>query len=66
MRSDSASKRARLDEDLAEDTVAEVVATITQPKQMAAPEVLFSENAARDEAAKVIILLWLLDQENFH
>lgn len=41
-------------EDLGEETVAEVVATITDPRKMVGPEVLFSENAARDEAAKVI------------
>ena len=40
-------------EDLGEDMVAEVVATITDPRKMVGPEVLFSENAARDEAAKV-------------
>lgn len=45
-----------MEEDLEDETVAEVVATITQPRQMVGPEVLFSENAARDEAAKVSVL----------
>lgn len=49
------SKRIKVEtsEDLGEETVAEVVATITDPRKMVGPEVLFSENAARDEAAKV-------------
>ncbi|KAK7073699.1 Histone acetyltransferase kat2b [Halocaridina rubra] len=48
------SKRIKIEtEDLGEETVAEVVATITDPRQMVGPEVLFSENAARDEAAKL-------------
>ncbi|XP_071519854.1 histone acetyltransferase KAT2A [Panulirus ornatus] len=53
--SDSTSnKRIRIEtEDLGEETVAEVVATITDPRKMVGPEVLFSENAARDEAAKL-------------
>lgn len=50
----SSSKRMKLEsEDLGEDMVAEVVATITDPRKMVGPEVLFSENAARDEAAKL-------------
>ncbi|XP_037804933.1 histone acetyltransferase KAT2A-like isoform X1 [Penaeus monodon] len=52
--SESSSKRLKIEtEDLGEETVAEVVATITDPRQMVGPEVLFSENAARDEAAKL-------------
>ena len=38
---------------MAEDVVSEVVATITDPRQMIGPEALFSENVARDEAAKI-------------
>lgn len=54
--SESSSKRLKIEtEDLGEETVAEVVATITDPRQMVGPEVLFSENAARDEAAKVVL-----------
>ncbi|XP_068224274.1 histone acetyltransferase KAT2A isoform X2 [Palaemon carinicauda] len=50
----SNNKRIKIEtEDLGEETVAEVVATITDPRQMVGPEVLFSENAARDEAAKL-------------
>ncbi|XP_069959700.1 histone acetyltransferase KAT2A isoform X1 [Cherax quadricarinatus] len=48
------NKRIKIEtEDLGEETVAEVVATITDPRKMIGPEVLFSENAARDEAAKL-------------
>lgn len=36
--------------------VAEVLASITDPRKMLGPEVLFSENSARDEAAKVRLL----------
>ncbi|XP_076059998.1 gcn5 acetyltransferase [Oratosquilla oratoria] len=46
-------KRFCGDEDLGEQVVAEVVATITDPRHMVGPEALFSENAARDEAAKM-------------
>lgn len=46
-------KRVKAEEDLSQDTVAEIVATITNPRQMIGPEALFSENAARDEAAKL-------------
>lgn len=52
------AKRARhedttLDADLPDSKVAEVLASITHPRKMLGPEVLFSENSARDEAAKV-------------
>jgi len=47
------SKRVKAEEDLSHETVAEIVATITNPRHMVGPEALFSENAARDEAAKL-------------
>ena len=63
---DANNKRIRIEtEDLGEETVAEVVATITDPRQMVGPEVLFSENAARDEAAKVSILCQFTFCSNF-
>uniref|UniRef100_A0A2P2I164 histone acetyltransferase n=1 Tax=Hirondellea gigas TaxID=1518452 RepID=A0A2P2I164_9CRUS len=40
-------------EDLPESKIAEVLASITDPRKMMGPEVLFSENCARDEAAKL-------------
>lgn len=60
----SSSKRARMDDggsspsdgpqqDLPDSKVAEVLASITDPRKMLGPEVLFSENSARDEAAKL-------------
>ena len=39
--------------DLPQSRVAEVLASITDPRKLLGPEVLFSENSARDEAAKV-------------
>ncbi|XP_018019022.1 histone acetyltransferase KAT2A [Hyalella azteca] len=58
----SSSKRMRGDEgdgedsppqDLPEEKVAEVLASIMDPRKTLGPEVLFSENSARDEAAKL-------------
>ena len=46
-------KKLKKEDDLSEEVVSEVVATITDPSVMVGPETLFSENAARDEAAKV-------------
>ena len=62
--STSASKRPRYEDssspqsgpevaDLPESKIAEVLASITDPRKMLGPEVLFSENSARDEAAKI-------------
>ncbi|XP_012270627.1 histone acetyltransferase KAT2A [Orussus abietinus] len=40
-------------EDLPEETVAEIVATINDPKYMCGPDEMFPPNAPRDETAKV-------------
>ncbi|XP_041970116.1 histone acetyltransferase KAT2A [Aricia agestis] len=54
-RSDAGGKRRRLDDadDVSERTVAEIVATITDPNYMCGPDALFQMQAPRDEAAKL-------------
>ncbi|OWR41628.1 histone acetyltransferase KAT2A like protein [Danaus plexippus plexippus] len=51
--SEVAAKRKRLDDDVSERTVAEIVATITDPNYMCGPDALFQMQAPRDEAAKL-------------
>ncbi|KAG0428131.1 hypothetical protein HPB47_024871 [Ixodes persulcatus] len=47
------AKRRRIEGDLPEEVIAQLVATITDPKQMLGPDTSgFSELAARDEAAR--------------
>ncbi|CAG4976267.1 histone acetyltransferase KAT2A [Colias croceus] len=51
----SSGKRRRLEEsdDVSERTVAEIVATISDPNYMCGPDALFQMQAPRDEAAKL-------------
>lgn len=46
------TKRLRLSDDISEETVAQILAVINDPKKMLGPESVFPENAPRDEAAK--------------
>lgn len=46
-------KKFRADDENVDEAVAEAAAAAEQPKQVSTTEPLFSENAARDEAAKV-------------
>ncbi|XP_045453626.1 histone acetyltransferase KAT2A [Melitaea cinxia] len=53
---DQGAKRRRLDEggdDVSERTVADIVATISDPNYMCGPDALFQMQAPRDEAAKL-------------
>ncbi|KPI98197.1 Histone acetyltransferase KAT2A [Papilio xuthus] len=51
---EAGGKRRRLDDDdVSERTVAEIVATITDPNYMCGPDALFQMQAPRDEAAKL-------------
>ncbi len=59
VRDGGAAKRQRLegaglgpDGDIGEETVARILAVISDPKKMLGPESVFPENAPRDEAAK--------------
>ncbi|CAH0719044.1 unnamed protein product, partial [Brenthis ino] len=50
---DAGAKRRRDDDDVSERTVADIVATISDPNYMCGPDALFQMQAPRDEAAKL-------------
>jgi len=48
------TKRRKVQGDIAEETIAEIIATVTDPELMLGPVISsFPENAARDEAARI-------------
>ncbi|XP_063242704.1 histone acetyltransferase KAT2A isoform X2 [Bacillus rossius redtenbacheri] len=49
---DMKKRRLETTEDIPEETVAEIIATVDAPANMIGPEAVFPENAPRDEAAK--------------